>query len=76
MTILERPVEAHRSLLTIEQVADWLGTTERQVKRFIEFGKIDNVKVGRLVRFQPEAVEAFIAINTRKALSGAGSTDG
>ena len=40
-------------LLTIEQLADHLGVTVRQLRRQIAERRVPYIKVGRLVRFDP-----------------------
>ncbi len=50
-------------LLTNEDVAARLRTTPRFVRRLVAERRIAYVKVGRLVRFEPAAVEAYIAAN-------------
>ena len=51
-------------LLTVEQVAERLGTTVRFPRRLVEERRITYVKVGRHVRIPESALEAFIAANT------------
>ena len=55
-------------LLDYEQVATLLGCTPRLVRKLVETRKLDSVKVNRLVRIEPEAVERFIAANRREAV--------
>ncbi|MFC9932059.1 excisionase family DNA-binding protein [Streptomyces sp. NPDC127190] len=50
--------------LTVDQVADVLGTTVRFPRRLIEERRITYVKVGRHVRIPESAVRDFIAANT------------
>ena len=52
--------EALYRLLTILQVADILQASTRTVRRFIESGELEVVRVGRLVRIRPEALTAFL----------------
>lgn len=47
-------------LMTVEQVADRLGTPVRFVRRLIAGRRIAFVRVGRYVRIDPEDLEAFI----------------
>jgi excisionase family DNA binding protein len=61
--------------LSVEQVAEVLGTTVRFPRRLIEERRITYVKVGRHVRIPESAVRDFIAANTvqprrRSALRG------
>jgi excisionase family DNA binding protein len=59
-------------LLTVAEVADVLGTTERFPRRLIEERRIRFVRVGRHVRIPESALREFIAaglvepITTRK----------
>lgn len=41
-------------MLTLDQVCEWFGVTERHVRKLVERGAIPYRKVGRLLRF-PEA---------------------
>ncbi|WP_371799510.1 excisionase family DNA-binding protein [Streptomyces sp. NBC_01707] len=51
-------------LLTVDQVAELLGTTVRFPRRLIEERRITFVKVGRHVRIPERAVTAFIDAHT------------
>ncbi|MFF8607941.1 helix-turn-helix domain-containing protein [Streptomyces sp. NPDC015346] len=51
-------------LLTVDQVADLLGTSVRFPRRLIEERRITFVKVGRHVRIPEPAVEAYIETHT------------
>ncbi|MFF8030921.1 excisionase family DNA-binding protein [Streptomyces sp. NPDC016626] len=51
-------------LLTVEQVAELLGTTVRFPRRLIEERRIEYVKVGRHVRIRESVVRALIETNT------------
>lgn len=51
-------------LLTVQQVAEALGTTVRFPRRLIEERRITFVKVGRHVRIPESAVDEYIAANT------------
>ncbi|MFH8284243.1 helix-turn-helix domain-containing protein [Streptomyces antibioticus] len=50
--------------LSVDQVAEVLGTTVRFPRRLIEERRITYVKVGRHVRIPESAVRAYIAANT------------
>ncbi|MFE9647150.1 excisionase family DNA-binding protein [Streptomyces sp. NPDC006365] len=50
--------------LTVAQVAECLGTTERFPRRLIAERRITFVKVGRHVRIPESALGAFIDANT------------
>jgi len=47
-------------LLTIEQVAEILQACTRTVRRHIDSSELQVVRIGRLVRIRPEAVETFL----------------
>ncbi|MFD9032678.1 excisionase family DNA-binding protein [Streptomyces sp. NPDC059567] len=51
-------------LLSVNQVAELLGTTARFPRRLIEERRITFVKVGRHVRIPESAVTAFVMANT------------
>ncbi|RSS90687.1 helix-turn-helix domain-containing protein [Streptomyces sp. WAC05292] len=51
-------------LLSVNEVAELLGTTVRFPRRLIEERRIVFVKVGRHVRIPESAVTAFVAANT------------
>jgi excisionase family DNA binding protein len=51
-------------LLTVQEVAELLGTTVRFPRRLIEERRITFVKVGRHVRIPESAVTAFVQTNT------------
>lgn len=53
-------------LLTVDQVAEQLGTGVRFPRRLIEERRITFVKVGRHVRIPESAVEAYVNANTVK----------
>jgi excisionase family DNA binding protein len=47
-------------LLTVAEVAERLNVSIRSVRRLIKGGKLRIVRVGRVVRVRPEALEALI----------------
>ncbi|MGI5139192.1 MULTISPECIES: excisionase family DNA-binding protein [unclassified Streptomyces] len=51
-------------LLSVQQVAELLGTTVRFPRRLIEERRITFVKVGRHVRIPESALSAFVAEQT------------
>ncbi|MFE5815854.1 helix-turn-helix domain-containing protein [Streptomyces sp. NPDC056479] len=51
-------------LLTVDQVAERLGTGLRFPRRLIEERRITFVKVGRHVRIPESAVDAYVSTNT------------
>jgi excisionase family DNA binding protein len=62
-------------LLTIEQLAQRLGTTIRHIRRLVAERRVPYLKVGRLVRFDPEAVNAWLdTTRSHSRRPGSGST--
>ncbi|MGI5138360.1 MULTISPECIES: excisionase family DNA-binding protein [unclassified Streptomyces] len=51
-------------LLSVEQVAELLGTTVRFPRRLIEERRIRYVKVGRYVRIPQSSVDEYLAART------------
>ena len=47
-----------RRLLDVEETADLLRLSPRQVRRMIADGQLQAIKLGRAVRLRPEAVAA------------------
>ena len=58
-------------LLTGDEVASILRATPRFVRRLVAERRIEYVKVGRLVRFEPRAVADYIERNRITPLSRA-----
>jgi excisionase family DNA binding protein len=54
-------------LLDIKEVAYWLNTTERHIRRLVEKKKIPNLKVGDKLRFDPVAIRLWMNENRRDA---------
>lgn len=50
-----------RPLLSIGEVADWLGVNVRHVRRLVDERRIPFIKWGHLLRFDPDEIEAWIA---------------
>jgi excisionase family DNA binding protein len=47
--------------MTIQEVADELGVTEKMVRRLLASGQLKKMKVGRLVRIHVDDLSAYIA---------------
>lgn len=54
-------------LLDVAGVADWLGLTERQVRRLVEARRIPVTRLGRSIRFDIVAVDRWLKANTEAA---------
>jgi len=59
---------SRQRLLTVDEVADRLGTTVRFPRRLIAERRIQYVKVGRHVRIPERVVDEWIAAGTVEAL--------
>lgn len=57
-----------RPLLSIAEVADWLGVDVRHVRRLVQERRIPFIKWGHLLRFDPDEIEAWLAHHTVGAL--------
>jgi excisionase family DNA binding protein len=53
--------------MTVPEVANYFGTTERMVNRMIADGRLTAVYVGKLKRVHVDDANAFIAANRRQA---------
>ena len=59
-----------RCLLDVPAAAERLGVTQRWVRRAVAERRISFVKVGRNVRFEPEAISRYIEQQRRPARDG------
>ena len=62
-------VHDDESLLTVQQVANWLGVEPRYVYRLASSGGLLRVYVGRYVRIPVASVRAYIVANTVEAVT-------
>ncbi len=53
-------VDTLPQLLTIDQLAEQLGITVRHVRRLIAERRVPYLKVGKLVRFDPAEIAAWL----------------
>ena len=62
----ERPERTE--YLTAAQVAQWLGVSKKWIYRLSREGRIPTIRVGRCIRFRPDAIEAWmVALEGRVA---------
>jgi excisionase family DNA binding protein len=54
-------------MLTVLEAADRLNVKERYIRYLIAEGRIDIVKIGRLVRIPEQAIEDLVAVGYRPA---------
>lgn len=57
------------TLITIRDVSQLLNTTERHVRSLVQTDRIPYLKVGRLVRFDPSDVHAWLEDNRHTPVS-------
>jgi excisionase family DNA binding protein len=48
------------------QVAEWLGVAKSTIAKWVHYGFIPHVKIGRSVRFRTEDIEKWVIEKTRK----------
>lgn len=53
----------HPVLMTAGQAAEYLGISERTIRRYIKSGKLETVLIGGSVRIQPEALYRLAAVS-------------
>lgn len=54
------PIDTLPRLLDIDGVAGRLGTSQRPIRRLVAERRIPYVKIGRLVRFDPDEIAAWL----------------
>ncbi len=52
---------ARKNLLTVKHVSEMLSISVHTVYKWAENGKLPSIKIGYLLRFDPDRIEAFIA---------------
>jgi excisionase family DNA binding protein len=57
--------EPHRPPFDAKGAGNYCGTTERHVRELVYRNEIPYIKVGRLVRFLPDDLDAWLAENRR-----------
>jgi excisionase family DNA binding protein len=57
-------------LLSVQDVAEWLGVSERTVFNMINRGDIAGTKVGNRWRFEPEVVRGYLQQRQEEAQRG------
>ncbi|MBO0730186.1 MAG: helix-turn-helix domain-containing protein [Acidimicrobiaceae bacterium] len=66
---MHSPAPTSRRLLGTEETAELLGLTIRQLRKLVREERIPHVRVppGRMIRFEPDEIDAWIAANRRAA---------
>jgi excisionase family DNA binding protein len=60
------------ALLDYDTAAAILGCSPRMVRKLVETRQLDSVKVGRLVRVEPDALDRYIERHRRPATESGG----
>jgi len=55
------PAEGQPDLVSVRDVAEQLGVHSETIRRLIHDGRLDAVRVGRVLRVHREAVDLFLA---------------
>ena len=55
-----------KELLDTAQVAEWLNIAESTIRKWVHYGFIPHVKLGRCVRFREEDIETWLQERTEK----------
>ena len=53
--------DGRRLLLTVEEAAEWLGVGRSLMYQLIGSGQVRSVRIGRLRRVTPDALNAYVA---------------
>jgi excisionase family DNA binding protein len=64
----ETATRGRAGLLDYEDAAQVLRTTPRHIRKLVETREITSVKVGGLVRLEPDAIDDYIARRRRPAV--------
>jgi len=67
MTALDRFESLPDRLLTIGELASYLSTTERHLRRLVYEKRIPYLKVGHFIRFHPGAISRWLSENHHDA---------
>ena len=62
-----------KELLNTAQVAEWLNVKESTIRKWVHYGFIPHVKLGRCVRFQESEIETMVTRESRERESNTGS---
>lgn len=49
-----------KQLLTTDQAAEWLNVSAKHVRRLNSEGTLPGIRLGRVLRFKPEALEELV----------------
>ncbi len=63
MATIEEFVDLPDQLLTIDELARFLNTTRRHIRRLVYENRIPYLKVGRFIRFDPLEIRRWLRSN-------------
>ena len=55
-----------KELLNTAQVAEWLNVKESTIRKWVHYGYVPHVKLGRCVRFQESEIEQWLRERAEK----------
>jgi excisionase family DNA binding protein len=55
-----------KELLDVKQLTEWLHVKESTIRKWVHYGYIPHVKLGRCVRFQESEIEEWIRDRAEK----------
>jgi len=58
---------ADTKLLTVHDVASKLQVCEETIRRWVREDRLPSIRVGRLIRFDPKAIEEWIEVRSEAA---------
>ena len=59
-------LDGHETLYSVREVADQLGVHPETIRRLIHDGRMDAVRIGRVLRVHATALEKFLAVQRVK----------
>lgn len=62
-------IDEPREWLYYDTGAQYLGISERALRRAVQAGKVEHCRIGLRVRFTKEMLDAFVAANTIEAVA-------
>jgi excisionase family DNA binding protein len=71
-----RPESYGTPLLDITELARWLATSQRHVRRLVEEQRVPYLKIGHYVRFDPSDIEAWLDQQRVSMADGEAGKDG
>ncbi len=61
---MSNPEPLQRRLVTIQEIATYIGLSSHTVYAMVSQRRIPYTKVGRLTKFDPQAIDAWLTKNT------------